>query len=103
MPVDIIKRYYIDVRFENTGNERRSFHINACSECGAIYQTTLLLKKNGIKQVYSILVREEAYPIEKRKRLKTLKEKKKHFTIKRDNEKAIDSIKARLESQTTKS
>lgn len=100
MARDIIYKYFVDVKFSNTDNDRRSFHINACSGCGAIYQVTLLLKKNKISKVYSILVREEAYPIEKRKRLRTIKAKKKHFYIKRNHEKAIESIKAKIKDKT---
>ena len=102
MARNTIYKYFAYVRFSKTDSEYCSFHINACSELGAIYQTTLLLKKHNIEKVYSISIREDFYPIEIRKRKQFIKENKKKkdlsksFKIERDNIKAIESMKARL-------
>lgn len=104
MAINTIYKYFAYVRFSKTDSEYCSFHIDACSELGAIYQTTLLLKKHKIKKVYSITIKENSYPIEIRKRKKFIKEtiKKKNlsksFKIERNNIKAIESMKARLDA-----
>ena len=93
-----INRYFVDIRLSNKSNHRKSVHIDACSRTGAIYQTILLLKEHKIDDIYAIIVREYAYPIAKRKRIKALKEKNKKNICEKDNLKAIESIKIGLKN-----
>lgn len=92
-----IFRYFVDIRLTNESDHRNSLHIDACSRVGAMYQAIMLLKRYKIEKAFSVVVREEAYPIEKRKRIKAIKEKNKTDTRKKDNKKAIELIKSRLD------
>lgn len=94
----VINRYFVDIRLDNESNHRHSLHIDACSRVGAIYQSILMLKKHNIKDAYAITVKKEAYPVEKRKRLKAIKLKNQKQTHKKNNKNAINLIKSRLEA-----
>jgi hypothetical protein len=91
-----IYKYYVSIRLNDKENIRNNIHINACSKVGALYQAVLLLKKYDVKEVYSLTIRLKAYPIEKRKRQKFLKEMGQKKVIERNNKKAINLIKQRI-------
>lgn len=96
MPSKPINRYFVDIRLSNQSHHRKSVHVDACSRTGAIYQALLLVKEHKIDDIYAIVVREEAYPVEKRKRQKELKKLNKKNSWKKDNLKAIESIRIGL-------
>lgn len=98
MPSKQINRYFVDIRLSNESDHRQSLHINACSRVGAIYQAILMLKEYNIENAYAITVREEAYPIEKRKRARAIKEKNQKQTHTKDNKRILESIKSRLDA-----
>jgi hypothetical protein len=102
MARETLLRYFVDIRLSNETNNRKSVHVDACSRTGAIYQALLLVKAHGIKDIYAIVVREEAYPVSKRKRTKVIKAQGKSTTWKKDNLKAIESIKIGLEIHSKK-
>lgn len=96
MALKEIQRYFVDIRLSNKSDHRKSVHVDACSRTGAIYQALLLVKQHKIEDIYAIVVREEAYPVAKRKRKKALKNQQKTTSWKKDNLKAIESIKIGL-------
>ncbi len=98
MALEPIQRYFVDIRLSNKTDHRKSVHVDACSRTGAIYQALLLVKAHGIKDIYAIVVRETAYPIAKRKLAKAIKEQGKKSICKKDNLKAIESIKIGLKT-----
>lgn len=93
MPLSPVFRYFVDVRLFTTSNHRKSLHIDACSPLGAMIQTTKLLEREKVKDIYSITIRSEAYPIAKRERRKLIKLQGREHTFKRDNKKTIQKIK----------
>lgn len=97
MPSKQINRYFVDIRLSKQSDHRKSVHVDACSRTGAIYQALLLVKEHKIDDIYAIVVREEAYPVAKRKRQKELKKQNKKNSWKKDNLKAIESIRIGLQ------
>lgn len=72
MPNAPIFRYYVDVRLSNSRDDRKSFHIDACTRTGAFYQTWKLLKKHNISEVWAVTIRQKAYPIARAKLVKDI-------------------------------
>jgi hypothetical protein len=91
-----IYRYFVDIRTSKSTDHRKSIHVDACSRTGAIYQALLIIKEHDIKDIYAITVREQSYPIEKRKRQKELKKLKIKKIRKINNLRSIQNIKMNL-------
>jgi len=99
MAKSTLYRYYVDIRLSKDSDHRKSFHIDACSEVGAMTQALKLLKQSSVYNVYALTIRSTAYPVAKRKMAKALKEQNKTKTFVKDNLKTISDIKTFLDKK----
>jgi hypothetical protein len=102
MPNAPIFRYYVDVRLSNSRDDRKSFHIDACTRTGAFYQTWKLLKKHNINEVWAVTIRQKAYPVAKAKLVKDIISQYNRQSQRVDNLETVKAIQLYVSNKLTK-